>query len=211
VAERFSLIEEIDRLVIAKAVALAAHRRALGDPAGWSINLSAKSLAQPSLVDFIAEHIDRNALDPRALTFEITETVAVTNVGLARTLAEGLHDLGCRLALDDFGAGFGSFYYLKHLPFDVLKIDGEFVRGCVESATDQLIIDAVVRVARGLGKTTVAEFTGDRATADFLRRAGVDRAQGFYLGRPEPVDAMAGPPRELSVLKSGVSRPTTGS
>ena len=187
VAERFGLICALDRLVIAKAVALAASRRALGERTGWSINLSAKSLAEPGLVDFISEQLAEHDLDPSCLTFEITETAAVTNVGLARTLAEGLHDLGCKLSLDDFGAGFGSFYYLKHLPFDVLKIDGEFVRGCVTSTTDQLVIDAVVRVARGLGKTTVAEFTGDRETASFLRRAGVDCAQGFYLGKPVPL------------------------
>jgi EAL domain-containing protein (putative c-di-GMP-specific phosphodiesterase class I) len=184
IAERFGLIHAIDRWVINRAIGLAAEHGT-----AFTINLSAKSLAEPDLIDYIAGTIADAGVDPRLLTFEITETAAVTNVGLARTFADGLHDLGCRLSLDDFGAGFGSFYYLKHLPFDVVKIDGEFVSGCTHNTTDQLVIDAVVRMAQGLGKETVAEFTGDRETAVFLRQAGVACAQGYYLGRPMPLTA----------------------
>jgi diguanylate cyclase (GGDEF)-like protein len=182
VAERFGMVQSIDRWVIAHAIDLLRGHRGR-----FSINLSARSLSDPDLMAFIADHVTHARIDPRALTFEITETAAVTNVGLARRFAEGLHDLGCRLSLDDFGAGFGSFYYLKHLPFDVVKIDGEFVSGCVQNRTDQLVIDAVVRMAEGLSKDTVAEFTGDRETAEFLQRAGVKCGQGFYLGRPVPI------------------------
>ena len=92
--------------------------------------------------------------------------------------------LGCRFALDDFGSGFGSFYYLKHLPFDFLKIDGEFVSGCLTSHTDQLVIQAVVRIARGLGKQTIAEFVSSPELESFMREQGVDYAQGFEVGRP---------------------------
>jgi diguanylate cyclase (GGDEF)-like protein/PAS domain S-box-containing protein len=199
IAERFGLVQDIDRWVIGRAIDLAAQRK--GER--FSVNLSAKSLSEPDLMDFIAERIRDMRVDPRQLTFEITETAAVTNVALARRFAEGLHDLGCRLSLDDFGAGFGSFYYLKHLPFDVVKIDGEFVSGCTSNRTDQLVIDAVVRMAEGLSKETVAEFTGDRDTAAFLRRAGVNCAQGFYLGRPVPMT------RSLPLLSSlSDSRPT---
>ncbi|MCW2997609.1 MAG: hypothetical protein JWN65_1158 [Solirubrobacterales bacterium] len=182
VAERFGLIPSVDRWVIDKAIGLAADHGSR-----FSINLSAKSLSQPDLVTFIANRIATAGVDPSALTFEITETAAVTNIALARTFAEGLHDLGCRLSLDDFGAGFGTFSYLKHLPFDEVKIDGEFVSGCTRSSFDQMVIDAVVRMAGALGKTTVAEFTGDRETAELLRVAGVTHAQGFYLGRPGPL------------------------
>jgi EAL domain-containing protein (putative c-di-GMP-specific phosphodiesterase class I) len=182
IAERFGLVQAIDRWVIAAAVAMLRERRGR-----LSVNLSGRSLSDPELMDYIADRVRSAKIDPRDLTFEITETAAVTNVGLARRFAEGLHDLGCRLSLDDFGAGFGSFYYLKHLPFDVVKIDGEFVSGCTANRTDQLVIDAVVRMAEGLSKDTVGEFTGDRATADFLRRAGVKYGQGFYLGRPVPL------------------------
>jgi diguanylate cyclase (GGDEF)-like protein/PAS domain S-box-containing protein len=181
-AERFGLIPAVDRWVIARAIDMAADRGSR-----FSINLSAKSLSQPDLVDFIADRVNAARVDPSALTFEITETAAVTNVAVARTFAEGLHDLGCRLSLDDFGAGFGTFSYLKHLPFDEVKIDGEFVASCTSSSFDQMVIDAVVRMSRALGKTTVAEFTGDRQTAELLRDAGVTHGQGFYLGRPGPL------------------------
>jgi EAL domain-containing protein (putative c-di-GMP-specific phosphodiesterase class I) len=120
--------------------------------------------------------------------FEVTETTAVRNIPAAQAFAARLADLGCRFALDDFGAGFGSFYYLKHLPFDYLKIDGEFVRRCVEDRMDQLVIRAVVDLARGLGKRTVAEQAGDEATLALLRELGVDQAQGFFLGRPAPLE-----------------------
>ena len=105
----------------------------------------------------------------------------------AQNFAARLADLGCRFALDDFGAGFGSFYYLKHLPFDYLKIDGEFVRHSAADPTDQLVIQAVVDIARGLGKRTVAEHVGDSETAALLQRMGVDHAQGFHLGEPAPL------------------------
>ncbi|UTI64664.1 EAL domain-containing protein [Paraconexibacter antarcticus] len=190
VAERFGLIPAVDRWVIAKAIGLAAAHGSR-----FSINLSARSLAQTDLVDFIADRIAGEKVDPSQLTFEITETAAVTNIASAQTFAEGLHDLGCRLSLDDFGAGFGTFSYLKHLPFDEVKIDGEFVSGCTRSGFDQMVIDAVVRMASTLGKTTVAEFTGDRETTDLLRDAGVTYAQGFHLGRPGPLVLDRGPAR----------------
>ena len=88
------------------------------------------------------------------------------------------------MALDDIGVGFGSFYYLKHLPFDYLKIDGHFVRSLPSSLNDQLVVKALAGVARGLGKQTVAEFVGDAATVELLRAYGVDHAQGYAIGRP---------------------------
>ena len=115
---------------------------------------------------------------------EVTETSAVRNFGARPAFAERLHELGCEFALDDFGAGFGSFYYLKHLPFDYIKIDGEFVANCLESRTDQAIIRSLVALARDLGKETVAEHVQNDRTVRFLRRLGVDHGQGFHLGRP---------------------------
>lgn len=114
--------------------------------------------------------------------------MAVADVPRAQAFAARLGRLGCRFALDDFGAGFGSFYYLKHLPFDVLKIDGEFVRGCATDQTNRLIIAAVVEIARGLGKETVAEVIEDEETWSALVELGVDDGQGFHLGRPVPVE-----------------------
>ncbi|HUR87330.1 MAG TPA: EAL domain-containing protein [Solirubrobacteraceae bacterium] len=187
-AERFGLAPEIDCWVARQAIELLAT-----DPGGdvaLEINLSGLSLNDTTLLGVIETEVARTDVDPRRLVFEITETAAVANIPLARRFAERLTQLGCRFALDDFGAGFGSFYYLKHLPFDYLKIDGEFVSGCLGNRTDQLVIEAVVRIARGLGKETVAEFVSDPQLEQFVRSQGVDYAQGFHVGRPVPVTAL---------------------
>ena len=184
-AERFGLAPEIDRWVAAQAIALLA-----GDPGGsiaLEVNLSGASLNDATLPTLVETELARTGVDPHRLIFEITETAAVANIPLARRFAERLMQLGCRFALDDFGSGFGSFYYLKHLPFDFLKVDGEFVSGCQTSRTDQLVIEAVVRIARGLGKETIAEFVSTPQLEAFVRDQGVDYAQGFEVGRPVPV------------------------
>jgi EAL domain-containing protein (putative c-di-GMP-specific phosphodiesterase class I) len=115
--------------------------------------------------------------------------VAIGSFDRARRLAGVLSDLGCGLALDDFGSGFGSFYYLKHLPFDLVKIDGDFIRDLPASRTDQLTVEAIVRIAEGLGKSTVAEFVGNAETLALVERLGVDYAQGYHLGMPSPAAA----------------------
>ena len=124
---------------------------------------------------------------------EVTETATIANMNHAVTFAAKLNELGCRLSLDDFGAGFGSFYYLKYIPFDFVKIDGEFIRQLPSSPTDQLILDSIVQMSRGLGKRTIAEFAGDQATVEILRDRGVDFAQGFHVGRPLPVSSALRP------------------
>ncbi|MEA2192875.1 MAG: hypothetical protein QOI73_2996 [Solirubrobacteraceae bacterium] len=184
-AERLGLAPEIDRWVAGRAIELLAS-----DPGGnvaLEVNLFGPSLNDTALLHLIEAELRSSNIDPRRLIFEITETAAVSNIPLARRFAERLTGLGCRFALDDFGAGFGSFYYLKHLPFDYLKIDGEFVSGCLGNRTDQLVIEAVVRIARGLGKETIAEFVSDERLEAFVRAQGVDHAQGYYVGRPVPV------------------------
>jgi EAL domain-containing protein (putative c-di-GMP-specific phosphodiesterase class I) len=109
----------------------------------------------------------------------------------ARAFCAGVLDLGCGLALDDFGAGFGSFQYLKQLPFSHLKIDGDFIRSLPSSRTDQLVVRALARIVRGMGRETIAEFVGDTPTINMLRAYDVDYAQGFQVGRPEPLRALA--------------------
>jgi diguanylate cyclase (GGDEF)-like protein/PAS domain S-box-containing protein len=184
-AERFGLTPEIDRWVTERAIELLA-----ADPGGdqaLEVNLAGPSLNDTKLLRLIESELARQHVDPCRLIFEVTETAAVANIPLARRFAERLMALGCRFALDDFGAGFGSFYYLKHLPFDYLKIDGEFVSGCLANRTDQLVIEAVVRIARGLGKETIAEFVETPELEAFLREQGIDYAQGFHIGRPIPI------------------------
>jgi len=183
VAERFDLVQEIDRWVARKALDLIArHGLRL------TVNLSGRTLGDHRLLADLERELARTGAEADRLTFEVTETAAVANIEQAREFAERLREIGCRFALDDFGAGFGSFYYLKHLPFDYLKIDGEFVSGCLANRTDQLVIRAVVDIAQGLGKETIAEFAADAELVDFLRSQGVDHAQGFHIGRPQPLD-----------------------
>ena len=155
----------------------------------FEINLSGSSLGSPELLEAIRAALAAGDVEPSRIIVEITETAAVTNFEEADAFARELAGLGCRFALDDFGVGFGfgSFAYVKHLPFDYLKIDGEFVRGCVTDRTDQLVIQAVVDIARGLGKRTVAEMVGDEETLDLVRDLGVDYVQGFHVGRPAPL------------------------
>lgn len=191
-AERYGLIKSIDRWVIGRAIRLLADRHASGhERLGLDVNLSGESITDPTVMDFIAAEVRNAPIDPTCLIFEVTETAAIANVERARSLARGLADLGCQFALDDFGSGFGSFYYLKHLPFDVVKIDGDFIKELPATRSDQLTVQAIVQIAKGLGKTTTAEFVGDEATVAMLRELGVDYAQGFYVGRPEPIQAAA--------------------
>jgi len=186
-AERYDLIGAIDRWVITRAIAMVAEQNRRNRRITVEVNISGRSTGDPELLSLIEAELRANAVDPAQIIFEITETTAVANIPRAQQFAARLAALGCRFALDDFGAAFASFYYLKHLPFDYLKIDGEFVRSCVTDRTDQLVIRAVVDIARGLGKRTVGEMVGDEETMTLLRRLGVDHAQGFHVGRPAPL------------------------
>ncbi len=212
-AERLGLIQQIDAMTVASTIrAVAEHGAAAGAPGpSVEINLSGASIGDPAILAVIERELRETGLDPGRVIFEITETAAIANIAKARDFSEQLLRLGCRFALDDFGAGFGSFYYLKHVRFDVLKIDGEFVRDCCSSPTDRLVIQAVVGIARGLGKQTVAEHVGDAQTVRLLRRMGVDCGQGFYLARPQPLheflsDHSSGQPYDPSTAPASASR-----
>jgi diguanylate cyclase (GGDEF)-like protein/PAS domain S-box-containing protein len=198
IAERFDLIQAIDRWVISHAVELLRREHDAGRPVTLSVNLSGRTIGDADFAGWLEQLLARNPVPPQALIVEITETAAIVNLERARALAETLRRLGCLLALDDFGAGFASFGYLKHLRFDVLKIDGEFVRGVRDNPTDRLVVEAVVAIARGLGAPSMAEFVADSDTLEAVRALGVDYAQGFHLGRPLPVDAA------LALARSGI-------
>jgi len=188
-AERSGLILAIDRWVSGEAMSLIAKQRDAGRELRLEVNLSGRSVGNPELLSLIERGLDQTAIDPASLIFEVTETAAIANMDRARGFATKLRALGCCFALDDFGAGFGSFYYLKHIPFDYVKIDGEFIRNLPASTTDQLILDSIVQMSKGLGTHTIAEFVGDGETVQVLKEHGVDYAQGYYLGRPQPVSA----------------------
>ncbi|MGO9750114.1 MAG: PAS domain S-box protein [Solirubrobacteraceae bacterium] len=187
IAERYDLVQELDRWVTGKAIEILEQQAAIGRRLVLEVNLSGKSLGDSELLELIEHELQRSGVPPSSLIFEVTETAAVANIQTARQFADRLTELGCRFALDDFGAGFDSFYYLKYLPFDYLKIDGEFISNCTGNRTDQLVIESLVSVARGLGKQTIAEFVEDRETELFLSRQGVDLAQGYHIGRPVPL------------------------
>jgi EAL domain-containing protein (putative c-di-GMP-specific phosphodiesterase class I) len=185
-AEHCGLIAQIDRMVLARTIALlgGAMRGEGPGAVGLAVNLSALSVTDADMLALLASELDRHAVDPARLILEVTETAAITDMERARAFCAGAQALGCAVALDDFGTGFGSFQYLKRLPFDLLKIDGEFIRALPASPTDQLLVKALVGVVRGMGRRTVAEFVGDARTLALLRGYGVDYAQGFQVGRP---------------------------
>ena len=181
-AERFGLIREIDSWVVEQAIGVAGGGRSV------TINLSARSIADPELTQQISEALERSGADPETVVFEITETAAASAIGELRDFGARIERLGCALAIDDFGTGFGSLTYLKHLPIRYLKIDMEFVGGLTESAADRAIVKSIVTIARSLGMRTVAEGVEDSATLEHVRSLGVDYAQGYHLGRPAPLD-----------------------
>jgi diguanylate cyclase (GGDEF)-like protein/PAS domain S-box-containing protein len=187
IAERLGLILGIDCWVVREATTLiAAHARA-GRRLVLNVNISGKSLGDPRLSEVIEGALVETGINPACLILELTETAAIANLEQARAFADRLHGCGCQIALDDFGAGFASFYYLKNFPFDYLKIDGEFIRDLTANPVSQLIVNTVVGIARGMSKKTVAEFVGDANTAQMLCDSGVDYAQGYLIGLPRPV------------------------
>ncbi len=182
-AERFGLIGEIDLWVTTQAIELLASDPGLGR---IEVNISGQSTVDPEFPGHVKHELDRCRVDASRLIFEIAETTAITNMQRARRFTSQLAAIGCGFALDDFGSGFGSFYYLKYLPFDFVKIDGEYIEHLSASETDLLIVRAIVEIVRGLGKRTIAEFVGDARTVELLRSEGVDYAQGNHVGQPRP-------------------------
>jgi diguanylate cyclase (GGDEF)-like protein len=186
-AERSGMIQELDRWVVGRALELLSEREEVGEPVSLHVNLSGASLTDLSVLEFIERRLDEGKADPGRCTFEITQTTRVDDLETAAGFADRLTEFGCEVAIDDYGAGFGPFNYLKKIPFDVIKIDGAFVRDMPRNDADQLTVKAIVQIARGLGKRTIAEFVQDEETTQLLREYGVDMAQGFHLGRPVDV------------------------
>ena len=180
-AERTGRIVDIDRWVIRAAIRKLAEMPALS---GLAVNISARSFDDPTLSGVISGLLAEFGVAPARLIIELTETSALANIQDSERFIDDLRRLGCTVCLDDFGVGFSSFAYLKHLSADVLKIDGMFIRGLVGNREDQVFVRAIVEVARGLGKKTVAEFVGDAETLAVLAEIGVDYAQGYYLSFP---------------------------
>jgi PAS domain S-box-containing protein len=188
-AERYGMIGRVDLFMVGQAVRLAARGRRV------EVNLSARTISDLALAAEIADMLGRLPPEAPKIVLEITETCAIENLDAAREFVERLAGLGCRFALDDFGTGFGSLTYLRHLPVDILKIDMGFVRGVTSNASDQAVVKSVVAIARQLRQHTIAEGVEDQDTLRLLRKYRVDFAQGYYIGRPQPLVEAAEPAR----------------
>jgi diguanylate cyclase (GGDEF)-like protein len=190
-AERSGMVQELDRWVVARALELIGERERAGSPVSLHMNISGASITDLSVLEFIERRLDEGEADPSRCTFEITQTARVEDFDTAAGFADRLTEFGCEVAIDDYGAGFGPFAYLKKVPFDVIKIDGTFIREMSRNDADQLVVQAIVQIARGLGKQTIAEFVEDESTKQMLREYGVDMAQGYHLGRPTDAAELA--------------------
>ena len=197
-AERSGLIHDIDRWVVQQAIQLIAAHQSAGKELRLEVNLSGKAFADQELLQMIRRELVATKIDPANLVLEVTETAAIANIDQAQKFVRTLKALGCGFALDDFGVGFSSFSHLKHLPVDYLKIDGSFIRDLARNTVDQHLVQAIVGVARGLGKRTIAEFVGDDETLRLLREYGVDFAQGYFIGRPAPIPDVADGARQAA-------------
>ncbi len=206
-AERYDLMSQIDRWVIRKVFSHLQEQETLKNslrnplrnplrnygqhpphnhPSLYAINLSGASINDEQFVDFLHEQLELYQVSPQLICFEITETLAITNLKTAMNLIHSLKALGCSFALDDFGSGMSSFTYLKNLPVDYLKIDGAFVREIGEDAIAYEIVEAIHRVGKVMGMKTIAEFVENPLIFKKLQQIGVDYAQGYAIGKPRP-------------------------
>jgi len=190
-AERYNLMQAIDRWVIRNLFLKLADDRQNGcfdAELIITVNLSGCSINEEGFLDFIKEEFERYAISPGQICFEVTETVAVTNLAQAAVFIEELKALGCLFALDDFGSGLSSFGYLKNLPVDYLKIDGQFVRDMVDDPIDAAMVCSINQIGQVMGMKTIAEFVENNAILERLREIGVDYAQGYGLAVPGPLE-----------------------
>ena len=187
-AERYGIIPNIDRWVVENAL-----RWLVSEPderarlAMCSINLSGQSLGDDKFLPFAIDQINRSGLDATKICFEITETTAVASFAQANRFIQALKELGCKFALDDFGAGMSSFGYLKNFPVDYLKIDGSFVREILHDPIDREMVRSINEIGHLTGKKTIAEFAENAEIIQMLRDIGVDFAQGYGVAQPQRI------------------------
>ncbi|MFO8042951.1 MAG: GGDEF domain-containing phosphodiesterase, partial [Alkalispirochaeta sp.] len=188
-AEKYNLMPAVDRWVLSNSFQRLDAFAAEGRYPLVSINLSGASIADESMLDYIRTLIERSAADPKQICLEITETTAIENMSRATSFIKRLKGLGVSFALDDFGNGFSSFAYLKHLPVDYLKIDGSFVRDIADDPIDYALVEAVNNIGHVMNMKTIAEYVKDDRTRALLEKIGVDYLQGYQISRPTPLDS----------------------
>jgi diguanylate cyclase (GGDEF)-like protein/PAS domain S-box-containing protein len=204
-AERYNVMAAIDRWVVQRAIEMLRAQpppAALHEPLLLAVNLSGTSLNDQGFMEFVLGALEDKAV-AQGLCFEITETAAVANLAHAAYVMRELKSRGCRFALDDFGSGLSSFRYLKTLPVDFLKIDGQFVSNIATDRADRSMVEAICQVGRALGIKTIAERVETAAVLATLAAIGVDYAQGYYLGEPRPIAELL-----PSVAVSAAMRPS---
>ncbi len=180
-AEKTGQIVEMDRWILSHAIELMAKYPLMPSLA---VNISGRSIDETSLPLYIKDKLFEHEVSPERLLIELTETATVSDMNEAQRFIEAINQLGCRICLDDFGSGFSTFMYLKYLNVDILKIDGIFVKDLTKNRENQLFIQALVNVAKGLNKSIIAEHVEDSETYALLNEFGVDYAQGFFLDIP---------------------------
>ena len=188
-AERFGLIAEIDRWVLATALRRLARNGGAADRQRpcFTLNISGFSLGATDFLDQVIQEFEATGVDPAQILFEITETAAIADLTRAQRFLSALRGMGCRFILDDFGKGLSSLGYLKNLPLDFLKIDGGFVRNMTVDPIQTALVASIHEIGDVMGLRTIAESVEDEATLESVRRIGIDYAQGYLLGKPEPL------------------------
>jgi diguanylate cyclase (GGDEF)-like protein/PAS domain S-box-containing protein len=194
-AERYNVMPAIDRWVVRQALGSILAHGQLGEDSTVAINLSGTTLNDDHFLEFLIGELSAVELRPGSLCFEITETAAISSLANVVYFMRELRDRGVKFALDDFGSGLSSFSYLKTLPVDYLKIDGQFVENVVRDPIDRSMVEAICQVARAMGLKTVAERVESADVLDALARLGVDYAQGFFIAEPRPLGPLPGPTR----------------
>lgn len=192
-AERYGLMPELDRWVIETAFARYAELTAAGhsqESGIWGINLSGLTLGDEDFPSFLQRCFLESGVPFAAICFEVTETAVVGNLRRAGRFIKLMKSMGCRFALDDFGAGASSFSYLKELPVDFIKIDASLVRDLLNNPVDDVMVDAIHRIARAMNIGTIAEGVEDGNMRQRLAEIGVNYAQGYGLGRPAPLESL---------------------
>jgi diguanylate cyclase (GGDEF)-like protein/PAS domain S-box-containing protein len=189
-AERYNLMSTLDRWVIRKALAELADREADGEARYTiAINLSGTSLSEDRFLADVIKELEKQKLPSGAICFEITETAAISNLSRVVHFMRTLKKLGCKFSLDDFGSGLSSFTYLKNLPVDYLKIDGQFIRNVVDDTVDESMVRAIWEVGHAMGIQTIAERVETKQVLDKLGSLGIEYAQGYYIARPTSISS----------------------
>jgi diguanylate cyclase (GGDEF)-like protein/PAS domain S-box-containing protein len=187
-AERYNLMSTLDRWVVHEALTELADRNDEGEARyTLAINLSGTSLSEDRFLEFVIDELKKQNLPDGAICFEITETAAISNLSRVVHFMQTLKKLGCKFSLDDFGSGLSSFTYLKNLPVDYIKIDGQFIRNVAEDTVDESMVRAISSVGHAMGIETIAERVETKQVLDKLGALGIEFAQGYYIARPASV------------------------